>query len=117
MTGATVVAPQTADVVTSYVACMRDPCPVIWRIGLGHVTRMAVMMMLRMISRTIMGMGRIRCHVVLAEWHRHGCIPLQREPQHDCYRQNGSPAIHKSSIRHDIWLFQSSELASSTKVP
>ena len=50
MTGATVVASQTADVVVANVVCVRNTCGVAWRIGLDLVTRMPVVMMLRMTS-------------------------------------------------------------------
>lgn len=98
MTSAAVVATQTAGVVTAYVVGVGDRCRVIWRVGVGHVTRMAIMMMLRMISSFPIR-GR-RCHSVLTERHRHGRVALQRQPQRDQYRQDGFPAIHALSISH-----------------
>ncbi len=65
----------------------------------------------------IPNMGRGRGHAVLTERHRHRCVALQREPQRDQHRQDGSPAVHMLSIFHNIWLFQSSEPESGTKVP
>lgn len=62
--------------------------------------RMNVMMMLGMIGMP--RMGRRHCHAVLAERHRNRSVALQREPQRDQHRQNGSPAIHILSICHNI---------------
>ena len=92
--------------------------------GLGSITlslamspiRMTVMMLLLGMTG-ISRMGRDRCHAVLTERHRHCCVALQREPQRDQHRQDGSPAVHRLSICRDIWLFQSSEPESGAKVP
>lgn len=117
MTGAAVVASQAARL--AHCGGLRT----LGISGLGSITlsiagspiRMAVMMMLGMTG--ILRMGRGRCHSVLTERHRHRCVALQRQPQRDQHRQEGSPVVHMPSICHDIWLFQSSEPESGAKVP
>ena len=68
-------------------------------------------------STDIFGVGRGRCHSVLAERHRNRSVTLQREPQCDHHRQNGSPAVHNSSIGAIGKLFQTSEPEKGGKVP
>ena len=102
MTGAAVVASQAACF--AHYGGLRT----VGISGLGSITlsiggspiRMTVMMMTGMIG--IPRMGRGRCHSVLTERHCHRCVALQREPQRDQHRQDGSPAVHKLSIGHNI---------------
>lgn len=96
MTGAAIVASQAARL--AHYGGLRT----VGISGLGNTTlgiaaghsRMTVMMMTGMIGTP--KMGRSRCHAVLTERHRHSCIALQREPQRDQHRQNGSPAVHNA---------------------
>ena len=54
---------------------------------------------------------------MFAKWHCHRAVTLQRQPQRDQHRQNGSPAVHSLSISQNILWFQSSEPIRGTKVP
>jgi hypothetical protein len=116
MTGAAVVAGQAARL--AHYGGLRTDGISGWgrnslSIAASHM-RMTVMMMTGVIG--IPGMRRGR-HAVLTERHRHGCVALQREPQRDQHGQNRSPAVHRLSICHDIWLFQSSEPGRGAEVP
>jgi len=100
LTAAAVVAPQAAGVMTACVVCVRAAGR---RFSSGHVTRVTVMMMLRMIDCPVM--ARPRRHAVLAKRHCHGCVSLQREPQDHQHGQKRSPADHERSVCHNDWLY------------
>ena len=89
-------------------------------IGLMFVVRDARMPLMSVLRTYVSGnrSRRIRHRrSVFAKWHRHRAVALQRQPQRDQHRQDGSAAVHSLTIFHNIWLFQSSEPESGAKVP